>query len=67
VQVVYAQEEAPNPLVKSIFLVGPTPRNQDVQSWRPAALRALEICGYNGTVFRARATQRLGTRLSMPR
>jgi ADP-ribose pyrophosphatase YjhB (NUDIX family) len=50
-QVVYAQEEAPNPLVKSIFLVGPTPRNQDVASWRPAALRALEICGYNGTVF----------------
>jgi ADP-ribose pyrophosphatase YjhB (NUDIX family) len=51
VDVVYAYEEVTNPLVKSIFLVGPSPRNQDVQSWRPAALRALEICGYNGTVF----------------
>lgn len=50
-EVVYAQEEAPPTLSKSIFLVGPTPRSENAASWRPAAIKALEIHGYNGVVF----------------
>lgn len=38
-------------LEKSIFLAGPTPRSADVKSWRPEALRLLEIYGFNGTVL----------------
>jgi len=49
--VVYATEEPPMQLTKSIFLAGPTPRSQDVQSWRPEALKLLEELGYDGVVF----------------
>lgn len=38
---VYAYEEAPSSYSASIFLVGPTPREDDVQSWRPYALKAI--------------------------
>lgn len=50
-QTVYSLEEPPSSYRKSIFLAGPTPRNTDVQSWRPQALRILENLGYNGVVF----------------
>lgn len=49
--VVYATEEPPDQYEKSVFLAGPTPRSQDVQSWRPDALRALAANGYEGVVF----------------
>lgn len=35
----------------SIFLAGPTPRTNDVKSWRPEALRFLEEANYKGTVY----------------
>lgn len=50
-EVVYAGEEAPSVYKKSVFLVGPTPRSQDVESWRPTMLKCLEIAGYDGVVF----------------
>ena len=50
-QVVYTGEDAPTSYKKSIFLVGPTPRNQSVQSWRPAMLQTLKNAGYDGVVF----------------
>lgn len=50
-QVVYTTQDAPQSLTKSIYLAGPTPRSQDVQSWRPEALRLLESYGYDGVVF----------------
>lgn len=50
-QVVYVDEEAPNPITKSIFLVGPTPRSPEVPSWRPGMLRYLEALRYDGVVF----------------
>lgn len=51
-QVVYAGEDMPESFTKSIFLAGPTPRNkQEVQSWRPEALKILEDIGYDGVVF----------------
>jgi hypothetical protein len=47
---------APQPLPSfesetSIFLVGPTPREAAVPSWRPEALSILERLGFQGTVL----------------
>lgn len=46
-QVAYAR----TPLQKSIFLAGPTPRSDDVQSWRPEALELLSRHKFDGTVY----------------
>jgi hypothetical protein len=46
-KVIYARE----PLPKSIFLAGPTPRDKDTQSWRPEALRLFEEQGFDGTIM----------------
>jgi len=37
--------------IKSIFLVGPTPRDKKVKSWRPEAIEILKDLGFNGIVF----------------
>lgn len=51
-KVVYTGDEAPETFTKSIFLAGPTPRNkEEVESWRPDALKILEDKGYDGVVF----------------
>jgi 8-oxo-dGTP pyrophosphatase MutT (NUDIX family) len=51
-QVIYAGEEMPEKVVKSIFLAGPTPRNKEEQSsWRPLALDFLDRMRYDGVVF----------------
>lgn len=50
-QIVYAQEEAPKSYSKSIFLVGPTPRDKNVPSWRPQMIENLRRAGYDGVVF----------------
>jgi len=50
-KIFYAKEEIPNIIEQSIFLAGPTPRRDEVQSWRPEALGFLEKKGYNGIVF----------------
>lgn len=50
-QVVYAREPFPASWSKSLFLAGPTPRSEDMPSWRPEALRLLEALGYDGTVL----------------
>jgi len=39
------------PLIKSIFLAGPTPRDPATPSWRPEALRLLQALGFDGQVF----------------
>lgn len=36
---------------KSIFLAGPTPRRDDVKSWRPEACKYLQEQGFNGVVY----------------
>lgn len=46
-QVAYARSVLP----RSIFLAGPTPREQSVPSWRPEALRIIDTFGFDGTVF----------------
>lgn len=51
-EVVYTGEDMPEKVTKSIFLAGPTPRNkEEVESWRPDALRLLEDKGFDGVVF----------------
>jgi len=50
-QVVYAAESPPDTLTKSIFLAGPSPRNQEHLNWRKEALQILEVQGYDGVVF----------------
>lgn len=49
--IVYAKEVPPTSFAKSIFLAGPTPRSEEVRSWRPEALHILETQGYDGVVF----------------
>ena len=49
--IVYALEAPPQGFTKSIFLMGPTPRRLDVESWRPQAIAELERIGYDGVVF----------------
>ncbi|MFC0115939.1 nucleoside 2-deoxyribosyltransferase domain-containing protein [Kibdelosporangium aridum] len=41
-KVVYAGQEPPDAWDASIFLAGPTPRRDDVRSWRPEALAEIE-------------------------
>lgn len=51
-QLVYAQETPELPAhAKRVFLAGPSPRQSSEQSWRPAAVEALEKAGYNGVVY----------------
>lgn len=47
----YSLSELPKKISKSIFLMGPTPRDKNVPSWRPEALQILKQLGYNGTVY----------------
>jgi hypothetical protein len=49
--ILYALEEIPKKLSRSIFLAGPTPREANVKSWRPEALKILKDLGYDGTVY----------------
>lgn len=46
-QPVFALEKLP----KSIFLAGPTPRDENVPSWRPQALEMLKKLGFEGNVY----------------
>jgi 8-oxo-dGTP pyrophosphatase MutT (NUDIX family) len=49
-QVTYALEDFPDPVTKSMFLAGPTPRG-DGKSWRAEAIEYLKGIGYSGHVF----------------
>lgn len=49
--VVYARQPLPELCSASIFLAGPTPRDAETPSWRPAALRRLAAHGFAGVVF----------------
>lgn len=50
-EVVYAQEPFPTVGKSSIFLAGPSPRDQKVVSWRYEALRLLQALGFEGHVY----------------
>jgi len=55
-KVIYAcqtlpKRKGPRVVPDSIFLAGPTPRSDDVTSWRPEALNILEDKQFEGHVF----------------
>lgn len=50
-ELVYAQEPTPHTINKSVFLVGPTPRDQGTVSWRPRMIQHLRDYGFKGTVM----------------
>lgn len=50
-KLIYALEDFPAEITKSIFLAGPTPRDNSIESWRKEAIQILEKLGYDGTVF----------------
>lgn len=49
--VVYAREQFPDSFSKSLFLAGPSPRDESHPNWRIEALQVLETAGYDGVVF----------------
>jgi len=49
-KVLTPNDEIPEDLGPSIFLVGPTPRNREIKSWRPEAISILIELGFEGTV-----------------
>lgn len=51
-KILYTQENIPETINKSAFLVGPTPRSSDpVESWRPEMIKVLHDAGFDGHVF----------------
>lgn len=50
-KVLHSDESHYHHTLYSIFLVGPTPRNGAVPSWRPQALEILEKLGFDGLVY----------------
>src|SRR5690349_16761700 len=48
---VYAHQPFPTKVSKTLFLAGPSPRNDAVKSWRYEALDILRRLGFDGHVF----------------
>lgn len=49
--IVFADQEIPKEITKSIFLAGPSPRTKDIFDWRHEALSLFEKNEFNGTIF----------------
>jgi 8-oxo-dGTP pyrophosphatase MutT (NUDIX family) len=49
--IIYAKEPYPTTVTKTLFLAGPTPRDKTIPSWRPEALKILNLLGFDGHVF----------------
>lgn len=49
--IIFSDQDFPFSIQKSIFLAGPSPRNNSVFDWKIKAIRHLEDMGYDGTVF----------------
>jgi hypothetical protein len=47
----YSDMEIPEEPMKGIFLAGPTPRDNSIESWRVDALKCLSSLCYNGAVY----------------
>ena len=50
-KIIYAHQNIPENIHPSIFLAGPTPRDNSVKSWRPEAIEILISLGFDGTVL----------------
>lgn len=49
--IIYSQEDLPKQIIKSIFLAGPTSRENGVTEWRQEAIEILRKLNYDGTIF----------------
>ena len=49
--IVYSNHQFPDKINKSIFLAGPTPRDNTTISWRKEAITLLESLNYDGHIF----------------
>lgn len=49
--IVYSNHQFPDKINKSIFLAGPTPRDNTTISWRKEAIEILQSLNYDGDVF----------------
>lgn len=50
-KLVFSDQYLPDSVTKSIFLAGPSPRDNTVLDWRVAACQYLKNSGFEGTVF----------------
>ncbi len=50
-KIIYSRQDIPEESSPSIFLAGPTPRDNFVNSWRPEAIKILEGLSFKGTIF----------------
>lgn len=53
-ELIYAREELPKKVTKSVFLAGPTLRSghpEDMHSWREDAIKYLEELEFDGHVY----------------
>ncbi|MFW6008422.1 MAG: nucleoside 2-deoxyribosyltransferase domain-containing protein [archaeon] len=50
-KIIYALDNFPKEYSKSIFLAGPTPRDNNIKSWRKNAIEILNKLNYDGVVF----------------
>lgn len=49
--IVFAGDDFPSVVEKTIFMAGPSPREENVKDWRNEAVKILESKGFNGTLF----------------
>lgn len=49
--IVYTGEKLKNKIEVTCFLAGPTPRDEDVSSWRSEAIKLFSKYGFNGTLY----------------
>lgn len=49
--IVYSDQDLPNEVFKTVFLAGPTPRNNNVVSWRDEAIEIFKKNNFKGTLL----------------
>jgi len=49
--IIFAGDDFPDYVEKTIFLAGPSPREQSVKDWRNGVVEVLEKKGFNGTLY----------------
>lgn len=50
-KIIYSDQELPTNFNNTIFLAGPTPRSNNVKSWRKEAIDIFNELNYNGTLL----------------
>jgi len=50
-EIIYTGESVPEKYSKSLFLAGPSPRDNNTEGWRKEAIKLLEDLNYDGVLF----------------